>query len=73
MPQWKLRPEKSVAEFQPNGLRFVLFEGSRSAEPPTRNGTSAARAHITAPQALRVARGLEGSKTGSFASSFCGR
>ena len=56
----------------PRPLRYVLFEGARSAEPPTRNGTSAASAFITVPHAPRVATGFSGSNAGSLAARSSG-
>ena len=72
MPKWKLRPEKSPGAIQPYALRAVLLDGSRSALPPTRYGTSGASAFITAPHAARVATGLAGSNAGSFPARFAG-
>ena len=65
MPKWMLRPERSSAASQPYSLSPVLFDGSRSAEPPMRSVATLASAFITVPFAARVATGFAGSNAGS--------
>src|ERR1700754_3025317 len=58
MPKWKFRPLLPVAVNDAKLFRFVFVEGARSAEPPMKLGSFAARSLITLPEASRVDRGL---------------
>ena len=64
LPKWKLRPSGVSLLKSPMSLRFVLFDGARSAEPPIRLGTAFAIALSTCPPAARVARLSPSLKTG---------
>ena len=55
MPKWMLRPSYVPGSESPMPLRYVLVDGSKSAEPPINSGSSPAIAFITTPPASRVA------------------
>ena len=50
-PKWRLRPPGSSAEKAGSPLIRVLFDGARSAEPPTSSGSVLASALSTSPEA----------------------
>ena len=57
-------PQGVAAVKSPMSARLVLFDGARSAEPPTRFGMTFAMAFSTFPLAARVARDSPAAKAG---------
>ena len=59
-PKWKFRPANDDGATAVEALMEVLVEGSRSALPPHREGTSSAAFCRTFPEDARVASGFGG-------------
>ncbi len=62
-PKWILRPTVQAVN-DCSSFRSVLFEGPRSAEPPSSSGNLSARALSTLPLAWRVASFSPGANSG---------
>ncbi len=64
-PNLRFRPSRAPACQSVNAVRYVLLEGARSAEPPSKVGMTPARALSIFPEAARVAIFSPVAKTGS--------